>query len=1070
MGLQVRISLATIFCLVFLSGCKTDTETPDLRAGVADENIDYDRKTQSARDEAWTPEEQLAGFTVPEGFSVELVASERDGMVNPIDLTFDDAGRLWTQTAVMYPLDPVSDLAWNDLLALMEDPDAQAENPAFQRTLQLFRGEIEGEDKIFVLSDFYGDNKVHVQTWAEGMAIPQSMLPYKNGAFVAQGSEYFFLEDSDGDGKADKRTPLLTGFGITDTHTMTHTLIRGPGGWIHFSHGALNKGQVRSLVSGDSERMDYSKIARVSLDGSEIELLNAGLNNIWGFQLRANGQWYATEANDLGYSVVPLEPGAAFPGIGNERLRPYQPWMPRLHAFRVGGTGISALAFADDSAGSFPDAWKDVAILANPITSRLNAVRIVREPDGSVTAEHLPDLLRSKDDWFRPVNMEFGPDGCLYIADWYNKIISHNELPTTHPDRDRSHGRIWRICYDAQGRSAANQIFGEGGVPDFYEMPTAELPGYLTSPSFWARQAAWHQISDRPRTETGSLIPQLVTLAEDEDLEEPYRIAALWSLESLGHYEKELWAGLLASPHPDLRREAARSLASFNLDAEDFAAALKPLIVDVNAMVRSQAIRTLEEAGTANPETIDLLVTACRPALEGNSMGGAYERSLERYLARKALETYPEALSSYLRSPLAADQPVDNRIWAAQALPPGARERVFVELWKGKDDKRLDEPTFILIARMLDDPEVYETVRPVLEDTLAAEAHLRYALDNLGQVQSPELAGLLEKPVRSLMEGKDSELQQLGLEAVAKLHIEGAQEAVAMLIELETDPERLRLGLAALQSRPLAHVALFTRIANDYTLPLDLRTYALNMLVRSDVPEAKATIASWLPGLAEDQKRGLTNTLSSSREGAAVLRSLYAEKELSDEAFDLASAERVYLADEGQEAGKALFTAVKDREENARKAFDAKLDRFMAVAARREGNAAAGEKLFQTCLQCHPVGNRGVAFAPALDGSAEREDEALLTALLDPDAAVESSYAVYRVTKKDDSLVEGFLVSQDERGTTLGMMGGSEVFVPSSEIRNQGFIPGRSFMLKGLIDHYSDQQVADLLAYIRTLK
>src|SRR5690606_34734481 len=106
-------------------------------------------------------------------------------------------------------------------------------------------------------------------------------------------------------------------------------------------------------------------------------------------QLRANGEWYVTEANDLGYSVVPAEPGTAFPGIGNERIRPYQPFLPTLHEFRVGGTGISGLAFADDAAGSYPSRYNDVAFLANPITSSVNAVRIVRNPDGSVSAEHL---------------------------------------------------------------------------------------------------------------------------------------------------------------------------------------------------------------------------------------------------------------------------------------------------------------------------------------------------------------------------------------------------------------------------------------------------------------------------------------------------------------------------------------------------------------------------------------------------------------------------------------------------------------------------------------------------------
>src|SRR5690606_1336847 len=362
----------------------------------------HTKKTQSARTGIFSPENELAGFQVPEGFVVELVASERDGVINPIHMAFDDAGRLWTQTAEMYPLDPVTDIQWQDLLKLMDDPAAQEKDPNFKRILDLYRGITKGDDKILVLSDLYGNGHVKTKVWADGLAIPQSILPYKNGSYVAQGSELFFLEDTNNDGKADKRTPLFTGFGITDTHTMAHVLVRGPGDWIHFSQGALNKGEVSSVTSGAKIRLDYSKIARFSLDAQKIELVNAGLNNIWGYKLRGNGQWYGMEANDLGYCVAPMEIGTGYPGIGSDRLRPYQPWMPELHEFRVGGTGVSGVAFADDLEGSFPEEWKNVALIANPITSTINAVRIVRNNDGSVSAEHLPDFLTSEDDWFRP--------------------------------------------------------------------------------------------------------------------------------------------------------------------------------------------------------------------------------------------------------------------------------------------------------------------------------------------------------------------------------------------------------------------------------------------------------------------------------------------------------------------------------------------------------------------------------------------------------------------------------------------------------------------------------------------
>ena len=1050
------------FALVLtILGCKNDSKEANVEQVGSREYPEYYKKTQSTRSEIYSPQKEMAGFNVPEGFTVELVASEKDGIVNPIDMTFDDAGRLWTQTASMYPLDPVADIAWQDLLTLMDDPQAQEKDPNFKRILDLYRGNTRGEDKILVISELYNDKEVEVNTWADGLAIPQSILPYKNGAYVAQGSEMFFLDDTDNDGKADERTPLFKGFGFTDTHTMSHLLVRGPGDWIHFSQGALNKGEVSSQVSGAKIRLDYSKIVRFSLDAKKIELINAGLNNIWGFQLRGNGQWYGTEANDLGYSVVPMEVGTGFPGIGNERLRPYQPYMPELHEFRVGGTGISSMAFADDVQGSFPDKWKNVAFLANPITSTINAVRIERKPDGSVSAEHLPDFLTSRDDWFRPVNMEFGPDGCLYVADWYNKIVSHNELPTTHPDRDKSHGRIWRIRHESQKPRK---------VPNFYEVRTDELVGHLKSPSLWAKRAAWQQISDRPIEKTKKLAGDLMALAADTLQDETTRILALWSLEGIKYYDKNLMGTLLGSDKDDLRREAVRSLTSFSLNADDMVSALGKLSDDNNAMVRSQVLRTFGEAGTANAETIGLLVGASKPPLEGNTMGGAYERNFERYLARKALENYPKQLSEFIKSPKATNYGTANLIWASQALPEQEREQVFMDLWKKAGYKELDEPTFIIVAGMLENKNIYNAVSPILEQKEKAEKHVSLALDNLARVQSHELTRLLVEPIRDLLRSEEGPQQRLGLEAVGKLKVHGLRDDVVPLIKEDISEETLILAMGALQDRPAENKEVFARIAKNKTLGLELRTSAIQTLANTEPKGAAEILSDWMPGLQESEQRSIAKILSNSNEGSKLLKQLFEKKLITSDAFDISSAEKVFRSDEEDARGKNLFDEVKQRREEEKKAFESKLERFIAIAEKGGGNPGNGEKLFQTCLLCHGVGGKGHDYAPALDGSALRDNEALLTAILNPDAAMESSYAVYRLTKKDDSIIEGYLVKKDERGTTIGFMGGSSQFVQGSDIDSEGFLRGRSFMPKGLIDNYSDEQVADLLAYIGTLK
>ncbi|MDA8876469.1 DUF1080 domain-containing protein, partial [Akkermansiaceae bacterium] len=350
------------------------------------------KKTQSARTTALSPADQLASFTVPEGFVIELVASEENGVINPIDLSFDDAGRLWTQTGQMYPLDPISGMRWQQFLDLMKDEKTQNTHPEFKRIKDLYQLKTKGEDKILILDDPTKAASGPLHVWADGLSIPQSILPYKDGAYVCHGAELFFLRDTDGDGKSDKMEQVLSGFGYTDTHTMSHLLVRGPGRYIHFSQGALNQGLVTAVPSGFQDRIDAACQVRFDLDHQAFEVLSAGPSNMWGLQLRANGQWYGTEANDRAYCVIPWEHGTAVTGAAFRPMRPYQPLLPNLHKFRVGGTGISGLEFSEDTENSFPfEEWKDVALLANPITSTINSVRVVRNPDGTVTAEHLPD-------------------------------------------------------------------------------------------------------------------------------------------------------------------------------------------------------------------------------------------------------------------------------------------------------------------------------------------------------------------------------------------------------------------------------------------------------------------------------------------------------------------------------------------------------------------------------------------------------------------------------------------------------------------------------------------------------
>ena len=1017
-------------------------------------------KTQSARTGVNTPEQELAGFTVPEGFVVELVASEKDGIVNPIDLTFDDAGRLWTQTARMYPLDPVKDIKWGELMRLMNNPAEQDKNPEFKRIKDLYQGVTKGTDDILILSHLGNDKPVKVKKFATGLALPQSILPYKNGTYVAHGSELIFLDDTDNDGIADKRVPVLTGFGFTDTHTMAHSLVRAPGGWINFSQGALNKGKVTAVKSGDSTRIDYSKIARFSLDGDKIELVTSGLQNIWGFQLRASGQWYLTEANDLGLSVTPAEPSTGFNGIGGQKLRTYQPWFPPLHKFRVGASGISGLAFSDDSSGGFPREWQDVAFLANPITSAINSVKITRNEDGSVSATHLPDFLKSKDDWFRPVNIEFGPDGCLYIADWYNKIISHNELPTTHPDRDKAHGRIWRVRHVSQTPRT---------TPNLLEVPTTKLTQHLKSPILWEKRSAWHQIADRPASETESIVPQLISIAADTSEENTTRIHALWSLESIGHFDQNLLTTLVNDQDGDIRREAIRSLAAFKISADDLAKFLKNISNEKNVMVRSQALRTIEALGKANHNTIDIAVSFCHPASASNHPGNGYEQNFERYLARRALECYPVELRAYLETPLAAKQPTTKRIWAQQALGKQSADS-FARQWKTLQQKPIDRDTLIIVSGASDSPENRKTLMPYFRNADQADHIAKVALENIADAYSPAFGFPLAETAMALIRSGNKDKIILGLKLARGYRITHLSPDFAKLLPATTDESIIREIITTLSHHPQAFAGAFLAIINEPSHSQSLRTQALAALVQAQQVKAAPAVIKALTE-APDQKASIISALGRSAQGCQLLIHLIDTKQILATDISLPIAQRIFHIAAKNPTAQAINQQAEDKKKARVNTAMARIPALENVAESNKGNHIIGQSLFAgMCLSCHVVGDQGAGVGPALDGSSERDTEHLLTAILNPDAAAESAYILFRTVESSGLITEGLKARQDERGTTVAHQGGMVTYIPKRTIRSQQHVGSTSFMPSGLIDSMPDETIAHLLAYIKTLK
>ncbi len=556
--------------------------------------------------------EERAAFVVPPGFVVELVASEETGLVKPVTAVFDDAGRLWSVTASEYPRD--------------QEPGIWGQR---------------GRDRVVVIDAPLGAGPHRLRTFAEGLMMPLSVLPYGKGALVAMGPEIVFLEDRDGDGVADERRVLVKGFGVQDTHTLPHQLSQMPGGRIVYSQGVLNNGKITD-AAGRAFEFNKTLIASMKPDGTDTQIIGAGLNNIWAWAHDRVGRVFFHEANDLGFSVVPFEQDTSYPSFIGTKLHPDSPLHPpTAEGLNLGGTGFSGMAICEDKSGSFPAPWQGLMYVANPILGKINAVRALRGADGVWAFRKEADLVSCADPMFRPIAITFGPDGCLYITDWYNRIISHNEVARDHPARDKERGRLWRVRHESQAAPV---------LLDMTKVATSELPGHLAAERTWEVRAAWHQLGQRKAKET---VPQLAALVAAPDSADDTRIHALWALEDLGHFDVAVWKPLLGHASPDVRREAVRSLSSLRVPEDEAFALLEPMAEEKAWTVRYEILRFFRRA--AGPVQVAHLAwlrrwsegAAPQAKVEGwggtyLALGGAYERAFQDHLLHLA-ETKSEA-------------------------------------------------------------------------------------------------------------------------------------------------------------------------------------------------------------------------------------------------------------------------------------------------------------------------------------------------------------------------------------------------------------------------------------------
>lgn len=524
-----------------------------------------------------TPEQEQRSFILPTGFRVELFSAEPE-IAKPMNMAFDSRGRLWVSSSVEYPYPAPDDREARDTIKILEDTD--------------------------------GDGRADkVTTFADKLNIPMGLYPYRDGVICFSIPNIYYLRDTDGDDVADERAVLYGPFDTTrDTHGMCNAFTRGNDGWLYACHGFNNQSSVAGQ-DGNVVTMHSGNTFRMRLDGSRIEHFTHGQVNPFGMALDPWGDSFTADCHTK--PVTMLLRGGFFESFG----KPHDGlgFVPNVMKHLHGSTAIGGIALYHGE--QFPDAYRGNSFGGNVMTSRINRNSLYRI-GSSVQVREEPDFLISEDPWFRPVDIHVGPDGSMYVADFYNRIIGHYEVPLDHPGRDRQRGRIWKISYHATDnrRDPVTSSSEKSSSPEYASTVNSEsgdptrlrsLIEDLASPNLTKRALATDQLVDEFSGEAERMLRENLLDAPNSDS----KIHTLWALHRL----------------EDIRHT-------------DLADAMR----DSDARVRSHVMQIAGEQKATNDETQRLILAGLRdvhPHVRRSSALASSVHRSEQFL-RPLLDTF----------------------------------------------------------------------------------------------------------------------------------------------------------------------------------------------------------------------------------------------------------------------------------------------------------------------------------------------------------------------------------------------------------------------------------------------
>lgn len=995
--------------------------------------------------EALSPAEQREKFRLPEGFTIELVAAEPD-IQKPMNLAFDARGRLWVTHSIEYPFAPKEGAPHRDGLT--------------------------------VLSDFGPDGRARKAVrFADDLNIPIGVLPIGDGdeAIVWSIPNIWKLSDTDGDGKADEREILYGPFDFVDTHGDQNSFRLGPDGWVYACHGFRNDSKIK--LKGEGEvvlTMQSGNTYRFKPDGSAIEQVTWGQVNPFGMCFDTLGNQFSADCHSR--PVTMLLRGGVYESFG----KPHDGlgYAPAMTGHDHGSTGIAGALVYDDPKG-FPADYQGNLFVGNVITNTVHRDRL-QWKGSSPWVEAPEDFLVCDDWWFRPVDLQMGPDGALYVADFYNCIIGHYEVDLLHPRRDRERGRIWRVVWKGDGVVDRDQAPKTGSLLpfDLTTAPADRLFPLLGHANHTVRRLAFEQLLTRGATD--ERVPRdSLLLASDTAAPATARALATWILARLDRLDALRIERLSQDPERMVRVHLVKALEATaegpGFDGER-AATVTRLLADDDAIVRRAAAEAL---GThPSRATFAPLLGALRAA-------DAADVQLVHALRI--------AMRNHLRSAAGgrAVAPADLATWH---FLPGDRERLIDVLlavpdteaaWQAfmmaRSGGALFERASSGVARLCPDDRIAEAViltqgRDASSDDAGAQKRLFAAFfEGLGQAGKrltpgttlADWGGKLAAGVLARHEERQAAETLVALKVVEQLPSAAPVDDVAAILADRSLPADVRAAAAAtLQTLdPDRAGPLLATVALDASEPAPLREAIFRQLGGIDADASRETLCEVVATAPPSLRQAAAWALATRPAGAERLLQLVAAGKTTGAVLQYGPVSERLRASNIADLDARLGELTRDLPA-ADEAIRQRIERVAAAHAQGQASVDIGRGLFnRVCANCHKLGGFGPAIGPQLDGIGQRGSERLLEDILDPARNVDEAFRLTTVVTTDGRVISGLKLRDDGGDLVLADTQGKEIRVPTAEIEETS-VSRLSPMPANVAELVGEENVPHLLEFL----